>query len=65
MNWLKNRIDFVGDEPGTLLILLVLACYLLFFPGGACSIQVDDGAEHGAHEAGPADSSAEHPVEHP
>lgn len=62
MNWLKKHIDLVGDEPGTLLILLMLACYLLFFPGGACSV-ADTGeldhavhADHGEH----AESEGEH-----
>lgn len=37
-SWLRARVDFVADEPGTLLILFVVASWLLFFPGGACGV---------------------------
>lgn len=41
-SWLHQRVEFVKDEPGTLLILLVLFSYLLFFPGGACSFEITE-----------------------
>ena len=56
-SWLRARVDFVADEPGTLLILFVVASWLLFFPGGACG--VDEASmptppeDHGHLEAAP------------
>jgi hypothetical protein len=56
-SWIRARIDFVADEPGTLLILFMVASWLLFFPGGACGI--DEASmpsppeDHGHDEAAP------------
>ena len=36
--WIRDRVEFVSEEPGTLLVVLVVASWLLFFPGGACGI---------------------------
>lgn len=33
----QRRIEFVPEEPGPMLLLIILAVFLLFSPGGACS----------------------------
>lgn len=55
---LRKRVQFEADEPGVLLVLLILAVFLLFSPGGACNYDAaagatpvatqhaDDGASH-------------------
>lgn len=34
---LRKRIEIVPDEPGTMLLLLIVGVFLLFTPGGACN----------------------------
>lgn len=34
---MKRRIEFIPEEPGPMLLLIILAVFLLFSPGGACS----------------------------
>ena len=34
----RSRIEWVSDEPGTLLVLFILISFLVFAPGGACTI---------------------------
>lgn len=57
---LRDRVEFVPEEPGTLLILLVLFTSLLFAPGGVFSIgpSDDDRAAAEAWEAAHADAPA-------
>ena len=33
-----QRVEYVPEEPGTLLLLFILFAFLLFAPGGACSV---------------------------
>lgn len=54
---LRKRIEFVADEPGTLLVLLIAAIFLLFFPGGPLS---HDAAAGAAAHPSPGDGGATH-----
>lgn len=43
---ISKHIEFVPEEPGTLLIMTVVAFILIFGPGGACGF--DSYADHQA-----------------
>ncbi len=56
----KRRIEFIPEEPGPMLLLIILAVFLLFSPGGACSAgsHPDDAgasADHGHADHGHAE----------
>lgn len=57
---LRKRVEFVPEEPGTLLILVVLFTGLLFAPGGVFSIgpTSDDRAAAEAWEVQQAEAPA-------
>ena len=62
LSTLRKRVEFVADEPGTLLVLLIAAIFILFFPGGPLS---HDAAAGHADDAAPAHDAPGHdPVSH-
>jgi hypothetical protein len=54
---MRARVEFVPEEPGTLLILIVLFTSLVFAPGGVLSIGPTD-EDRAAAEAWEAEQAA-------
>jgi hypothetical protein len=51
---LPRSLQWQGDDPGVMLVLLMFACWLLFAPGGAFGVSPD------AVEPGHTDHHADH-----
>lgn len=51
---LPRSLQWQGDDPGVMLVLLMFACWLLFAPGGAFGVSPD------AVEPGYTDHHADH-----